>query len=54
MKQTTYEGIGIISMLDTCKKYRLFQWNSKLKVDNPTDLNSKWKITVIPGSRDLL
>ena len=54
MKQTTYEGTGISNMLLTCRKYRLFHWNSKLKVDDPTDLNSKWKITVIPGSRDLL
>ena len=54
MKQKTYEGKGILNMLETCKKHKLFDWNSKLKVKDPTDLDSDWIIYVNPVQRDII
>lgn len=46
MKQKTYSGTGMINCLNICKKYNLTKSNSDLKVNNPSDLNSKWTIIV--------
>lgn len=45
MRQKTYTGHGIQSLMDTCKKHGLTRFNSKMVVSNPNDLDSKWIIT---------
>lgn len=45
MKQKTYSGVGISSMLHTSKQHNLTNLNSRLHIKNPNDLDSAWTIT---------
>ena len=45
MKQKSYEGYGIASMLDVCKRFGLTRFNSDLHLKDPKDLDTKWIIT---------
>lgn len=49
IKQRTYEGYGMQSMLDTAYYHHLTKENSDLKVDDYNDPCTHWTIKVKPG-----
>lgn len=48
-KQLTYEGYGLLKMLDVSYYHNLTKQNSDLKVDDYNDPNTHWIIRVKPG-----
>ena len=49
LKQKTYEGYGLMKMMDVCYDHRLTKENSDMIVDDYNDPNSHWTIKVKPG-----
>lgn len=49
IKQKTYEGYGMMKLLDVCWEHHLTKQNSDLVVDDYDNPNSHWIVRVKPG-----